>query len=874
MWVAVSSGVLAWMRNRKMIGKSDKSKHENKAENKAKQTGRAKQADAAAAAPIQGACVRFSLADMVAATSDWAPQQHLTRGSYSELFKGVDPRDGATPWLLKRRLRCTDEFQAEVAEMGHKNHPHLVRLLGYCDEEDEQGRREQVAVYEFMTGGSIVDKFGPGCTGTPLTLQQRLDILIGVARGLEYLNTFGIVHRGLNPSNILLDARMRGKIAGFDSVASTAAVSEGERLVATTGVRGYVDPHLLLSHEPSTTNDLYSLGVVMLELLSGRRSLTPRQTTAQTFRESVSVRCGSVRGGGASVRASGALGWVAACEWRVHGFRSDLQANNLAALFDPALASSFLPHTTANTSANIPSSSTTSIIMLASAASTSTAGTTAGGAVDTPLSVPIPNALIPSLVQLARAGLACTSMPASSRPSLGRILAELEIVRDDVAKELRKMEEEAEKQAGKLEEGNGGAAEDNTEQAHLDSWAGPPPPSDLSSDPPSQPPPPPPVVVPSSALPLAPLLCQQVSVAEVVRATGGWAAERRIGSGGFGDVYRGVSPLDGCTPWAVKRAKVLTNDFRRERGERNGIGAKFPPFPLDPLPQSHCITPALPCSQINEMASKHHPNLVRLLGFCMDYDAASERMEQIAIYEFMPNGDLYQRMHSEATGKVSPLTLQQRLDILIGAARGLEYLHSFGIVHRDIKPANILLDKHMQAKVSDFGLLRMGEGSCSVQSTRVMGTPGYVDPVYSITRKATPSADVYSFGVLMMELLACKHVVMLSEDGSHTNIKEWVEQQVERGSTASVVNGDLKAPHAMACTLVEMSLSCVARLVSDRPSMSHVLVQLETLQREYMGGKQERVAKQLDAKVKQACLDCRPLEEELEIINSAYDGGD
>ncbi|CAI5462824.1 unnamed protein product, partial [Closterium sp. Yama58-4] len=125
------------------------------------------------------------------------------------------------------------------------------------------------------------------CAGTPLTLQQRLDILIGVARGLEYLNTFGIVHRGLNPSNILLDARMRAKIAGFDSVASSAAVSEGERLVlSTTGVRGYVDPHLLLSHEPSPTNDLYSLGVVVLELLSGRRSLTPRQTTAQTFRES------------------------------------------------------------------------------------------------------------------------------------------------------------------------------------------------------------------------------------------------------------------------------------------------------------------------------------------------------------------------------------------------------------------------------------------------------------------------------------------------------------------------------------------------------------------------------------------------------------
>ncbi|CAI5462823.1 unnamed protein product, partial [Closterium sp. Yama58-4] len=227
---------------------------------------------------------------------------------------------------------------------------------------------------------------------------------------------------------------------------------------------------------------------------------------------------------------------------------------------------------------------------------------------------------------------------------------------------------------------------------------------------------------------------------------------------------------------------------------------------------------------INEMASKHHPNLVRLLGFCMDYDAAAERMEQIAIYEFMPNGDLHQRMHAEATGKITPLTLQQRLDILIGAARGLEYLHSFGIVHRDIKPANILLDRHMKAKVSDFGLLRLGEGSCAVQSTRVMGTPGYVDPVYSITRKATPSADVYSFGVLMMELLACKHVVMLSEDGSHTNIKDWVEQQVESGNAAAVVNADLNAPHAMASKLVELALSCVARLVSPRPPTHHPLI--------------------------------------------------
>ncbi|GJP63975.1 hypothetical protein CLOP_g21015, partial [Closterium sp. NIES-67] len=88
------------------------------------------------------------------------------------------------------------------------------------------------------------------------------------------------------------------------------------------------------------------------------------------------------------------------------------------------------------------------------------------------------------------------------------------------------------------------------------------------------------------------------------------------------------------------------------------------------------------------------------------------------------------------------LSLRQRLDILIGAARGLEYLHSFGIVHRDIKPANVLITADLHAKIADFGLARAEEGS-TVGCTRVMGTPGYVDPIYSKTSLATTETDVY-----------------------------------------------------------------------------------------------------------------------------------
>ncbi|GJP67900.1 hypothetical protein CLOP_g24658 [Closterium sp. NIES-67] len=209
--------------------------------------------------------------------------------------------------------------------------------------------------------------------------------------------------------------------------------------------------------------------------------------------------------------------------------------------------------------------------------------------------------------------------------------------------------------------------------------------------------------------------CTEFSLPEILEATNNWSEDNQLGSGAFGDVYKGVSPRDGTTVWAVKRAKLIDVDFQRE---------------------------------IEQMADKNHPNIVRLLGFAVGGDVRS-RIEQVLIYEFVPNGDL-QRWIDPKTS--SPLSLKQRLDILIGIAHGFKYLHSFGIVHRDIKPANILITTDMKAKIADFGLLRAGEGT-TVGTTRIMGTPGYVDPVYSRTSKAIPASDVYSFGVLILVVL-------------------------------------------------------------------------------------------------------------------------
>ncbi|CAI7895495.1 unnamed protein product, partial [Closterium sp. NIES-54] len=232
-----------------------------------------------------------------------------------------------------------------------------------------------------------------------------------------------------------------------------------------------------------------------------------------------------------------------------------------------------------------------------------------------------------------------------------------------------------------------------------------------------------------------PLVCHQYPFDLIRQITEDFSETRRIGSGGYSDVYRAVDPMDPTVLWAVKRAKVITNDFKRE---------------------------------INEMASKHHPNLVRLLGFCLDMDVVNERTEQILIYEYMLNGDLETWVGPDAPRF---LTLSQRFAILIGAAHGLEYLHSFGIVHRDIKLANILLDRHMHAKVADFGLVRMGEGT-SVGTTRILGTPGYVDPAYSRTRRATTATDVYSYGIVILEVMTGQRAMMGAGE-RQINIKDW-----------------------------------------------------------------------------------------------------
>ncbi|CAI5942888.1 unnamed protein product [Closterium sp. NIES-64] len=342
----------------------------------------------------------------------------------------------------------------------------------------------------------------------------------------------------------------------------------------------------------------------------------------------------------------------------------------------------------------------------------------------------------------------------------------------------------------------------------------------------------------SAAADTSPQVCQRYSLADMARATANWSDRNLIGSGGFGDVYRGgVCPTDAGVVSAVK----VTFESTQKSPLRVSPASPF----SHTLVSFHQVNAMAPKHHVNAMASKHHPNLVRLLGFCIDFNADTEEMEQVVVYEFMKNGDLDRWIGDEAP---KPLSLLERVDILIGAAHGLEYLHSFGIVHRDIKPANILLDGKMNAKIADFGLLREGEGS-TVGNTRVMGTPGYVDPAYFKSQKATPMADVHSFGVVMLAVITAQHAVRTQQDTSRVNLKAWVAPLVSAHDVASFKDPRLEGPADVILRLAELALSCTAMPTASRPDMMRIIGGLKAMRAELTGGDVDERAIRIDSEL-------------------------
>ncbi|XP_020577723.1 L-type lectin-domain containing receptor kinase IV.1-like [Phalaenopsis equestris] len=286
---------------------------------------------------------------------------------------------------------------------------------------------------------------------------------------------------------------------------------------------------------------------------------------------------------------------------------------------------------------------------------------------------------------------------------------------------------------------------------------------------------------------------KRFSYGDLHRATRGFSDENFLGSGGFGEVYRGVLAKS-KQAIAVKR---ISHDSKQ--GMKEFI------------------------AEISSIGRLRHRNLVQLIGY------TRRRGKLMLVYDFMPNGSLDNYLFNRVD---QSLTWKQRFHIIKGIAAGLLYLHEGWeqvVLHRDIKASNVLLDAGFNGKLGDFGLARLHDRGSMAETTRVFGTLGYLAPEISRTGKSTTSSDVFAFGAFLLEVACGKKPVEFKTSGVDLVLVDWVLELMERGELIEARDrrlGNEFVVEEMEIVL-RLGLLCSSPVAEVRPSMRQVVQCLE-----------------------------------------------
>ncbi|KAL8048442.1 hypothetical protein ABFX02_07G066200 [Erythranthe guttata] len=289
---------------------------------------------------------------------------------------------------------------------------------------------------------------------------------------------------------------------------------------------------------------------------------------------------------------------------------------------------------------------------------------------------------------------------------------------------------------------------------------------------------------------------------ELKDATNNFEPSCILGEGGFGRVFKGVL-IDGT---AVAIKKLSTGG---QQGDKEFL------------------------VEVEMLSRLHHRNLVKLVGYYSNRDSS----QNLLCYELVPNGSLEGWLHGPL-GLNCPLDWDSRMKIALDAARGLAYLHEDSqpcVIHRDFKASNILLENNFDAKVADFGLAKLApEGRVNYLSTRVMGTFGYVAPEYAMTGHLLVKSDVYSYGVVLLELLTGRRPVDMAQPSGQENLVTWArpilreKDRLEELADPRLENKYPKEDFFRVCTI---AAACVAPEANQRPTMGEVVQSLKMVQR-------------------------------------------
>ncbi|KAI3799524.1 hypothetical protein L1987_34823 [Smallanthus sonchifolius] len=298
---------------------------------------------------------------------------------------------------------------------------------------------------------------------------------------------------------------------------------------------------------------------------------------------------------------------------------------------------------------------------------------------------------------------------------------------------------------------------------------------------------------------------REFKFSELKSATKNFSLSAKLGEGGFGSVYIGTikNPRD-----SSKNLNVAV----KQLGKRGFQGHK------------EWVT------EVNVLGIVEHPNLVKLVGYCAE-DHAKE-IQRLLVYEYMCNKSVEYHLSSRSP---NPLSWSMRLKIAQDAARGLEYLHEgmdFQIIFRDFKSSNILLNDQWNAKLSDFGLARLGpkEGESHV-TTAVVGTMGYSAPEYIQTGRLSTKNDVWSYGVFLYELITGRRPMDRNRPSGEQKLLEWVRPFLDDKNFPLIVDSRLEGKYLLKSAL-KLSLianKCLSRNPKSRPMMSEVLEMVNQL---------------------------------------------
>ncbi|WCJ28076.1 Protein kinase superfamily protein [Euphorbia peplus] len=276
-------------------------------------------------------------------------------------------------------------------------------------------------------------------------------------------------------------------------------------------------------------------------------------------------------------------------------------------------------------------------------------------------------------------------------------------------------------------------------------------------------------------------------------ATDHFHPSNRIGGGGFGVVYKGV--LRDGTQAAIK---TLSAESKQGKDEF--------------------------MTEITTISNIRHPNLVELIGCCV------ENSNRILVYEYMENNSLATSLLGSSKHKYVSMEWGTRATICIGTARGLEFLHEGvepPIVHRDIKASNVLLDGNLQPKIGDFGLAKLFPDNVTHVTTRVAGTVGYLAPEYATLGQLTKKADVYSFGILMLEVISGRSSSKAAFGVDLLILVEWAWNLKNEDRLLDLADPELtKYPEDEVMRFIKVALFCTQAAAQQRPNMKQVVEML------------------------------------------------